>query len=122
MDDVTVRVLALLRWDWIDVEGLITQVAATIPPGRALRHYQKTLGKHRTGTKPELSEAQQIASGARGIINARLLSLRDNGVAEMETRDGGRSDRWIRRRERRRASQPAGGSPFGWLWSRTVRV
>lgn len=99
-DMITDRLIERMTWDWQSAEDLIQEIIPMIPPGKAHRTY---LGKNNvktgTGSRP-LSEDEQIASGARTLINARLNTLMNSGRIELETR-ANRFDRYVRFAERR---------------------
>lgn len=76
------RLLEAVTWDWQDVEELRQQLIPTVAPGKALRTYQ-TRAKGNLGVKP-LTEDEQIASGARQIVNDRIGSLIGSGRLEYD--------------------------------------
>lgn len=107
-DDLGQRVLDKVTWEWQRVEDLIRDLIPAVPPGKALRTYQNGAKRHK-GVKPAKSEDEQIASGARQLLNARLGSHRDSGRITVETRDG---ERWVKFNERRIAGfQPGDACP-----------
>lgn len=109
-DVTTERLLAAVGWEWVDVESLMEQLIPTVAPGKALRKYQIQAKNHKgTGNRPQLTEDEQIASGARQIVNDRIGSQVDGGRIELERDDTGR--RRIRLRERREVADNRGCCP-----------
>lgn len=79
------RFLELITWDWQDLEQIRQMLIPTVPPGKALRKYQSIASRNKgTGNRPQLTEDEQIASGARNIVNARINSQIDSGRAEYD--------------------------------------
>lgn len=111
-DITTERLLAALTWDWQDVEELMERLIPTVPPGKALRKYQ-VAQEHYRKQKPHvdprlartLTEDEQIASGARTIVNDRIGQQAATGRIELE---GERGQRRIRFRERREVADQRG--------------
>lgn len=108
-DDTTERLLATVGWDWMDVEDVMATLIPTIAPGKAKRTYQSRSGQHRQGIKPELTEDEQIASGARSIITDRLGSQFSSGRLERRELDDG--TRQVRQRIRAEVADDRGCCP-----------
>lgn len=105
-DITTDRLLAAVTWEWQDVEDLMEQLIPTVPPGKALRKYQvaqENYRKQNPDVDPRLarplSEDEQIASGARTIVNDRIGAQVSSGRLEIERADGRRRVRFRERRE-----------------------
>lgn len=99
-DITTERLIAAATWEWQDVEALMEALIPTVAPGKALRTYQARTSRNKgTGTRPPFTEAEQIASGARTIVNARINAQIDSGRLEVDVSEDGR--RRVRLRERR---------------------
>lgn len=100
MAEHTAKLLSQMTWDWQPLEPMLDTAARVIPPGKALRRYQRNRTQHeksRTGegpTKAPLSESEQIASGAKSLMTDALGTLR-NKFVEVERREDGR---WARRK------------------------
>lgn len=81
--------------DWIDVEAIMEQLIPMVAPGKAKRRYQSRLksARERNGqvhVESPLSEDEQILSGARSIVNERILSNVSRGRFELLNEDGHR--------------------------------
>lgn len=111
VDDTRERLLALVTWEWQDVEALIEQLVPAVAPGTALRTYDQRSGKHAKGTsgRAPLTEMEKIASGARSILNARIGSQIENGRLERRILEDG--TRQVRFRERREVADARGCCP-----------
>lgn len=115
--DVTAkRLLAAITWEWQDVEELMEQLIPTVSPGFALRKYQTIAEAYRKANpdadptkKRQLTEDEQIASGARQIVNDRLSAQVNGGRIEIERLDDGK--RRVKFRERREVADERGCCP-----------
>jgi hypothetical protein len=100
MAEHTTRLLDQVAWDWQPLEPMIEHAALVIPPGKALRRYQRVRAAgeaKRTGEGPAkapLTEAEQIKSGARSLVSDSVGTLRHKFI-EVEQRGG---VRWVRRK------------------------
>lgn len=100
MAEHTARLLEMVSWDWQPLAPLVEKAAAVIPPGKALRRYQRNRAQHeksRSGEGPvkaPLSETEQIASGRKSLMTDALGTLRKQLVETEDRPDG----RWVRRR------------------------
>ena len=74
------RLLEYVTWDWQDVEQLRLRLIPTVAPGKALRTYLARTQNNK-GIKV-MSEDEQIASGARAIVNDRIGSFVGSGRLE----------------------------------------
>lgn len=111
VDPTTERLVAAITWEWRDVEDLIEELIPTVAPGRALRKYQQIAKPNKgTGTRPPLTEDEQITSGARAIINNRLWSQQESGRVEVETNEETGARR-VRFRERVEIADDRGCCP-----------
>lgn len=104
--------LAELTGEFRSVEEIFTDLIPKIPPGVAIRKYKQIHEKEsqrverqreRSGVRIETSrslatQSEQIASGARAILNASITSLCRSGYCELHTDENGRQ---LRRKERR---------------------
>jgi len=99
-DLTTDRLLAAVSLEWVDAEELMEPLMATVAPGKALRQYQNQRSRNKgTGTRPQLTEDEQIASGQRHIVNERIASQVASRRLEIERDSDGK--RRVRLRERR---------------------
>lgn len=112
---LTDRILALATDEWQGMEDFMDRAIPLVPPGRALRVYQREAerqdahrakkiadGQRTAPRKPALSEAEQLRSGARAMVNGVLANAVENGWVETESVDGNRRNRRIRRSDARR--------------------
>lgn len=109
-DITTERLLAAVTWEWQKAEDLMELLIPTVAPGKAKRTYENRMGKYVKGNtaRPQLTEDEQIASGARAIVNDRIGSQAESGRIEVKTEDG---ERWVRFRERREVANRQGCCP-----------
>jgi hypothetical protein len=95
--------------EWHLLEDIVVRIAATVPPGRAIRHYDWSeahrVAKRGPRVKTELSESEKIASGQRALAVKTVNSGKKTLVLISETPNG----RMIRRRHV--PSLPAPGKP-----------
>jgi hypothetical protein len=89
MADYTRRLLEQVTWDWQQLDPMITEAMKVVPPGKAIRRYQsnKAGNKPPSGEGPPkapLSEAEQIVSGQRSIVNDALGTLKSGGYVEVD--------------------------------------
>lgn len=90
-----------LNWEWQPLEPVLLKLANRVPPGKALRTYQRVLlsmEKRGRAIPEDLSMDTQIDRGKRIIANGAIQSAMTNGRAERTTLDG---VAMIRRVERR---------------------
>lgn len=92
---------------WHTLESITSRLAATVPPGKALRRYdtreaqrEEKYGPRKT---PELPDEMKIASGQRTLANVVINSLKKRYVDIVETVNG----RMVRKR-----AQPAPDEPM----------
>lgn len=84
-DDSKTMFRLLADNQWHEYQQLRDAIAATVPPGRALRKYQERLSSsrkvHQTANPtPELSEDEQIQYGARACAQIAISSWVGRGV------------------------------------------
>lgn len=81
--------------EWYPYEELRDAIAATVPPGRAIRKYQERLQSSRkihqpVNPAPELSEDDQILYGAKACAQIAISSWVGRGVMRRQDVDGAR--------------------------------
>lgn len=95
----TRKLLSMLTDDWQDLEVLIQEMTITIPPGKAIRAYraERERGIKRANSSApdprQLSDTEQIASGARTIIRDSVRTLAKRTA---ETRLDEHGTKWIK--------------------------
>lgn len=77
----------LLDREWHRYEDIHTALAATVPPGKALRRYENRLSASRglrgdQKTEILLTETEQIDFGQRGIAQATISSWKGRGIIQ----------------------------------------
>lgn len=85
----------IVTFEWQPVEDVYAQATPAVPPGKALRHYQRQA----VGVLP--SEDVQIQSGARDIVRRTVGSMRGVEVASV---NGTKSVRRLDRRAPERSA------------------
>ena len=109
-DEIGKRVLEKITWEWQRVDDIITALIYAVPPGKALRQYQKNAQSAGNKGIKVLTEDEQQQSGARTILNARLASHQNSGRIVIERRD---NERWVKFNERRANAQAEPSAPRG---------
>lgn len=89
----TARLLEKAKGEWQEIEPLVAELIALIPPGKAIRKYEHALSRARekntTGVmKAPLTDGEKVASGARAIVRDSINSQRSYGRIETKTEDG----------------------------------
>lgn len=114
-DIVREKLEAAVGWEWQEVEDLMELLIPMVPPGPAKRQYKQVNENYRRNNPDaapaawkQLNEDEQIASGARTIVNARIGSMIESGKLEVE-REGDR--RRVRLRVRTEVANTQGRCP-----------
>lgn len=114
-DIVREKLEAVVSWEWQDVEDLMEKLIPMVPPGRAKRQYEQVNENYRRNNpdvapvaSKQLTEDEQIVSGARTLVNARIGSMIESGKLEVE-REGDR--RRVRLRVRTELADAQGRCP-----------
>lgn len=84
------RLLEKVTEKWQPLEPLLVEAIPLVPPGKAMRRYEKR-GKS-TGIRP-LTEEEKRISGARSLVTD-AINIRRKSRLEVETMDGQRQIRW----------------------------
>lgn len=67
---------------WAPLEAVVQAALPTVPPGKALRHFES---KTKRTTKPEWTEDQKIRSGQRHFVMAAIRTLTASRQIEVQT-------------------------------------
>lgn len=82
----TQKVLDACRDEWQPLEGVVAAALPTVPPGKALRHFE---AKTKRTTKPEWTEDEKIYSGQRHFAMVAVRTLTNSNQIETRTTPDG---------------------------------
>lgn len=94
-DDTRTLFKLLADQDWHTYESVRDALAATVPPGRALRKYEERLKASRSFRKivdhqTTLTEDEQIFYGARACAQVTISSWKGRGIIQRVSPQGGK--------------------------------
>ena len=78
----TQKVLDLCQDEWRSLEEVVAAVLSTVPPGKALRHFESRTKRTEGSNRPEWTEDEKIRSGQRHFTMVAVRTLSHSGMIE----------------------------------------